>query len=382
MARSRIPVMILAGFLGAGKTTLLNHLLRNSGGTRIGVVVNDFGAVNIDALSVAGQVDSMVTLGNGCMCCAVDAGDLDDMLRKLTRPGAGIDVVVIEASGLAEPRELIRMLLASGNQRISYGGLVELVDGAEFESTRERHPELDAHLRCADLIVLNKTDRVDATGRERLLGHLNAVAPDTPVVTAAHGRVDPELLFDRHRRPAREPAVRQLSFDDLRTGTDAEGGGHGHDGEHGQHGQEQHGHEAHPHAAYQTMSYTSELPVDPRAFMDFMDTRPPGVFRIKGFVHFGAPGQDEKYALHTVGNYLRFRSTPWRRSEPRLTRLVFIGSGIDTDALTKGLEACADQPPAADPPLAATDQLLATDRPPAADAYPHRMMPVLRYLET
>ncbi|WP_199239197.1 GTP-binding protein [Streptomyces sp. ICBB 8177] len=354
--------MILAGFLGAGKTTLLNHLLRNSGGTRIGVVVNDFGAVNIDALSVAGQVDSMVTLGNGCMCCAVDAGDLDDMLRKLTRPGAGIDVVVIEASGLAEPRELIRMLLASGNQRVSYGGLVELVDGAEFESTRERHPELDVHLRCADLIVLNKTDRVDATGRERLLGRLSALAPDTPVVTTAHGRVDPELLFDRHRRPAGEPAVRQLSFDDLRAEADS-GGGHEQDAGCGHHGDGHHGHEAHPHATYQTMSYTCELPLDPRAFMDFMDTRPPGVFRIKGFVHFGAPGQDEKYALHTVGNYLRFRSTPWRRSEPRLTQLVFIGSGIDTEALTKGLEACADQPL-------------------AAGADPHRMMPVLRYLET
>lgn len=67
MARTRIPVIVVAGFLGSGKTTLLNHLLRHSGGTRIGVIVNDFGAINIDAMSVAGQVDSTVALGNGCL---------------------------------------------------------------------------------------------------------------------------------------------------------------------------------------------------------------------------------------------------------------------------------------------------------------------------
>lgn len=75
MAQS-IPVVIVAGFLGSGKTTLLNHLLRDNRGTRIGVVVNDFGAINIDAMLVAGQVDAMVSLGNGCVCCAVDVSEL------------------------------------------------------------------------------------------------------------------------------------------------------------------------------------------------------------------------------------------------------------------------------------------------------------------
>ncbi|WP_030560058.1 GTP-binding protein, partial [Streptomyces exfoliatus] len=106
----------------AGKTTLLNHLLRNRAGNRIGVVVNDFGAIEIDAMTVAGQVGSTVSLGNGCLCCAVDASELDDYLATLTRPAARLDVIVIEASGLAEPRELVRMLLASDNPRVRYGG--------------------------------------------------------------------------------------------------------------------------------------------------------------------------------------------------------------------------------------------------------------------
>ena len=77
MAKKRIPVVIVAGFLGSGKTTLLNHVLRNNRGVRVGVIVNDFGAVNIDSMMVAGQVDSMVSLSNGCMCCAVDVSDMD-----------------------------------------------------------------------------------------------------------------------------------------------------------------------------------------------------------------------------------------------------------------------------------------------------------------
>ncbi len=345
MAKHRVPVIILAGFLGSGKTTLLNHLLRNSGGVRVGVVVNDFGSVNIDALAVAGQVDSMISLGNGCLCCAVDTSDMDGMLARLTRPAAGIDVIVIEASGLAEPRELIRMVLASDAPRISYGGLVEVVDGVEFPATRARHPQLDAHLRHADLVVLNKTDRLGDDARRALLGTIGEIAPGTPVLTTAHGRIDPELLFDRGRRPFPEPTARQLSFDDIRAD------------DHDCHGD----HDGHLHAAYDSVTFATELPVNPRGLMEFLEHRPAGVYRIKGDVHFGAPGHTHKYALHTVGDYLRFRRTRWAAGEERATRLVLIGTGIDADAVEREL------------------RLRTRDERPADD--PHRMMPVLRYLE-
>lgn len=118
----QIPVIVLAGFLGSGKTTLLNHLLHRSGGSRIGAVVNDFGAIEIDAMAVAGALgDSTVSLGNGCLCCAVDVSELDQYLDRLAQPSARIDVIVIEASGLAEPQELVRMVLASEHPSIVYG---------------------------------------------------------------------------------------------------------------------------------------------------------------------------------------------------------------------------------------------------------------------
>jgi G3E family GTPase len=345
LSKHRIPVVILAGFLGSGKTTLLNHLLRNSSGARIGVVVNDFGSINVDALSVAGQVDSMISLGNGCLCCAVDTSDMDEMLHRLTRPSAGIDVIVIEASGLAEPQEVIRMVLASDNQRISYGGLVEVVDGVEFEQTRARHPHIELHLKCADLIVLNKSDRLSEPRRDELLARVASITPGTPVVPTAYGRIDPELLFDRSARAERESAVRQLSFDDLRTDDHDHADGCGH-----------------LHSAYQTVTFVSERPMDPRRMMDFLDGGPAGVYRIKGFVDFGEPGARQKYALHTVGRYLRFRRGRWADGEPRGTRLVVIGAGLDARSLTEELDRCVE-----------------TGKPSTADEL--RMMPVLRYVE-
>ncbi|MGH8883431.1 MAG: CobW family GTP-binding protein, partial [Stackebrandtia sp.] len=145
----RIPVLVVAGFLGSGKTTLLYQLLRRRE-ARIGVVVNDFGAVNIDAMLVAGQVDAMVSLGNGCVCCAVDVTELDEMFARLAEPRHRIDVIVVEASGLAEPRNLIRMVIGTDNPRIRYGGLIEMVDAEYFDDSSARHPELVSHLRVAD----------------------------------------------------------------------------------------------------------------------------------------------------------------------------------------------------------------------------------------
>ncbi|MEU1376710.1 GTP-binding protein [Streptomyces triculaminicus] len=328
MAKRQIPVIVLAGFLGSGKTTLLNHLLSRSGGSRIGAIVNDFGSIEIDAMSVAGQVDSMVSLGNGCLCCAVDTSELDVFLDRLARPAARIDVIVIEASGLAEPQEIIRMILASDNKSIVYGGLVEVVDAAEFDATRERHPELDRHVGIADLVVLNKADRIGDEAREHLLATLTALAPGTPVVPAAYGRVDPEFLFDRKPREERVEAIRQLSFEDLCTGDD--------------HEQDHHGH---LHAGYESVEFASDEPMHPRRLMDFLDSRPKGLYRVKGFVHFGVAGHRQKFTLHAVGDFLRFYPSPWARSEKRATRLVMIGSGIDARALRDGIEACRDTAP-------------------------------------
>ncbi|MGW7137964.1 CobW family GTP-binding protein [Streptomyces xanthophaeus] len=331
-SRQPIPVVVLSGFLGSGKTTVLNHLLGNRGGTRIGVVVNDFGTIEIDAMSVAGQLgDSMLSLGGGCLCCAVDGSELDAYLEKLAAPAHRIDVIVIEASGLAEPQEMIRMLMASENPDVRYGGTVQVVDAAEFDATRARHPETDRHLAVADLVVLNKTDRVDEAERARIEARLAELcAPGIPVVGAEHGRIDPELLFDR--RPWTETRG-QLSFEDLLAQAQAQG-------------QDQdEGACAHVHAAYESTEFVSEQALSPRRFIDFLDRRPAGLYRIKGFVWFGVPGHDERYEVHAVGRFLRFAPQPWGRGEARLTQLVLIGAGTDGPGLLAELAACREPAP-------------------------------------
>ncbi|WP_033318856.1 CobW family GTP-binding protein [Streptomyces yerevanensis] len=336
----QIPVVVLAGFLGSGKTTLLNHLLHSSGGSRIGAVVNDFGAIEIDAMAVAGALgDSTVSLGNGCLCCAVDASELDVYLERLAQPSAGIDVIVIEASGLAEPQELVRMLLASENPRVVYGGLVEVVDAAEFDDTRQKHPEIDRHLGLADLVVVNKADR--AEDPERVLRFVRTLTDRAAVAPATYGRIDPELLFDC--KPSTE-RIGQLSFDDLHEDDHEHGDEQGHeDGhEHGRH------HAGHLHSAYESLAFTSEVPLGPRRLMDFLDSRPEGLYRIKGYVDFGAADTRNRYAVHAVGRFLRFYPEPWGTDDERLTQLVLIGSGIDAPALGKELEACKEYAPHAD----------------------------------
>ncbi|RII09418.1 putative metal chaperone YciC [Streptomyces sp. YIM 130001] len=324
---AQIPVIVLAGFLGSGKTTLLNHLLRGSGGTRVGVVVNDFGAIEIDAMSVSGQVGSTVSLGNGCLCCAVDGSELDSYLERLTRPSVGLDVIVIEASGLAEPQELVRMLLASDNPHIVYGGLVEVVDAAEFDATRERHPEVERHLALADLVVLNKTDRVGETDRERLLRSVTGLADGAAVVSSTYGRIDPELLFDRRPKTER---LGQLSFEDMADGGDSPWEG---------------AHNGHLHAAYESVSFATRQPLGPRRLLDFLDRRTEGLYRIKGYVDFGTHDPHNRYVLHAVGRFLRFYPEPWPDSEVRGTGLVLIGTGVEAASLTKELEACRDTEP-------------------------------------
>lgn len=322
MTTRRIPVVLVAGFLGAGKTTLLNHLLANREGARVGVVVNDFGRVNVDALAVAGQVDTMVSLGNGCLCCAVDASGLDAMLAKLSSAEAGIDVIVVEASGIAEPRDLIRLMIASENPDIRYGGLAEVVDAAEFEAARERHPELADHLRLADLVVLNKADRVPAEALAKLTATVEELAPGRPLLVTEHGRVDPRLFFDPEPRGER---AGQLSFDDLR--------------------EDEHDHAQHLHAEYQTVTFTAETPLAPRAFVEFLERRPAGLYRMKGQADFGPIGPKSRFHLHTVGGFVQLERSAWPPGEPRRTELVLIGAGIDTGAVLADLDRCL----AADP---------------------------------
>jgi G3E family GTPase len=328
VARRSIPVLVLAGFLGSGKTTLLNHLLGRSG-MRVGVIVNDFGSVGVDAMLIGGRATGVVPVGGGCLCCVADSDGVGPLLEQLARPGADIDVIVIEASGIAEPGALVQLVLTARQPGTVFGGLVEVVDAAEFEAARARHPELDRHVGLADLVVLNKADRVDSVTLERVTGLCRAANDRAPIVAAVHGAVDPALLFDLTVVPGRQLLLASCASDD---------------------------HSGHLHASYQAVSFETDRPIDPRRLVTFLDERPPGLYRVKGFVHFGVTGHRQRFGLHAVGRYLRFDRAPWPKGAPRRTGLEVIGADLDVDAVHAALCAC-ERPEPADP-----DAMLAVHR--------------------
>ncbi|CDO09600.1 CobW family GTP-binding protein [Mycolicibacterium cosmeticum] len=296
-----VPVLAVAGHLGAGKTTLLNHLLRNGSGARIGALVNDFGAVNIDAMLVAGQVDAMASLANGCICCVTDDGEVAEMLGKLAAVKPRLDLIVVEASGVAEPPALARTIMAVDDNRFHYAGLVLVVDAVAPTG-------LEHGARVADLIVLNKVSV--AEDLEAVRGTVRALNPVAPVVATDFAKVDPRLLID----PAPRPPRAQMSFDELL-----------HDEHHD-----------HDHPAYQSIEFRCDTALNPRLFMNLLRDRPQGLYRAKGFVDFGPA---HRYLLQLVGGSVRFERT--RRAG---TELVFIGTEIDADALRSALDECVRVP--------------------------------------
>ncbi|MDT9592684.1 GTP-binding protein [Nocardioides zeae] len=300
-----VPVVVLAGSLGAGKTTVVNHVLRNSADTRIGVIVNDFGDIDVDGLLVAGQADMLVSASGGCLCCATDDGMVADFLRRLTAPRAGIDAVLVEASGVADPVQLVQRVVDDLGRNARFGGLVVLLD-AEHTSTDDlgdADGQLLRGLRAADLVVVTKADRVDEGHLARLRAHLRAALPGRPVTVARSGAVDPALLFDLRHDPDR-----QLTLGDVRAGENA-----------------------HLHTPFRSVSWTSETALHPRRLARLLDDGVPEAFRVKGFLTIAVDGYPTRWTVHRVGRHVRL--TPGVPAGARRgTELVLIGPELGGSA--------------------------------------------------
>jgi G3E family GTPase len=190
-----IDLTVIGGFLGAGKTTLLNELLRDAGKRRLAVLVNDFGAINIDAELVESDAGTTVRLDNGCICCSVG----DDFIGALALLRDGPDPpehVVVEASGVADPGAIVVLGDMPGYRK---DAAVVVADAetvrarAEHEATRH---QIVAQLRAADLLVLNKTDLVDAASLDETWAWLRGlVGPSTAVVETAFGAVPADVVL-------------------------------------------------------------------------------------------------------------------------------------------------------------------------------------------
>jgi G3E family GTPase len=213
-----VPILLVTGFLGAGKTTIVNHLLAHAEGRRIAAVVNDFGAINIDAELIAGASDGVVSLSNGCICCSLE-GDLLRTLATLLRREPRPEFIVIETSGIANPSDIVRNLMDPVIWREAPLETVLCVVDATTPAERFDDALLRSQLRMADLVALSKLDLAEAAGRE-VRDVIRALRPAAVVVDATHGEVPAALLFpaDVDRvPPPREPGPRRPTVDRFET---------------------------------------------------------------------------------------------------------------------------------------------------------------------
>lgn len=189
-----IPFTVIGGFLGAGKTSLLNHYLRQHKGHRTAVLVNDFGALNIDAGLIAEQHGDTIALTNGCVCCNL-GDDLSQALIRVLGTDPPFEAVIVEASGVSDPGRIAK--LAQAAPELQRDAVVVLIDASTF-LTQSNDPlladTLQRQLQAADLLVLNKTDLVERDTLAQLHAHLASRAPGVPVLETRQGQVPVALL--------------------------------------------------------------------------------------------------------------------------------------------------------------------------------------------
>jgi cobalamin biosynthesis protein CobW len=340
---SKVPATVITGFLGAGKTTLIRHLLENANGRRIALIINEFGDIGIDGELVKGcgdeacPEDDIIELANGCICCTVADDFLPTMEKLLDRP-VPLDHIIIETSGLALPKPLVKAFQWPAiRTRATVDGVVALIDAdalaagrfatdeAALAAARAADPTLDHdspleelfedQLACADLVLLNKTDLVDAETLAKLEADLaKEVRAGVRIVHTAHGRIDPAVLL----------GLDAAAEDD----TDARPSHHDADGDHD-----------HDDFDSFVLDFAEVGAVEPLLAALSETIAAHDILRVKGFV--AVAGRAARLVVQAVGPRIQHHfDRPWTGAEGRASRLVIIGqTGLDRAAIESALRA-------------------------------------------
>ncbi len=329
MRTEPLPILLLTGFLGSGKTSTLQHWLAETDVPlkRTAVIINDFGTVNVDAALLARRQLALRSITGGCVCCQ----SFEDLVEQVgtVADNPEIDLLWIETSGLADPEEVFDHLSGPELQtRTVIRRLILVVDGSDFPCSWRGRAVQEEQVRYADLILLNKTDRIDAHARQRVEITLRQLNPSAQIVTAQHGKVDPALLSGEGTSTL-IPASQEC------------GCGHDHHHDHEHHHEHGHHHEHDdedlPHAA-STLFLPLNSPVERAVFQRFLGSLPTSVFRAKGFIRFtDSPAQLQTF--QKVRDQAELLVLPLETEPDITTGLVLIGPHLDEQRIRELAEA-------------------------------------------
>jgi cobalamin biosynthesis protein CobW len=346
----KIPATVVTGFLGAGKTTLIRHLLSNAHGRRIALIINEFGDLGVDGEVLKGcgiegcDDDDVLELSNGCICCTV-ADDFVPAMQKLLNRETPPDHIVIETSGLALPQPLVQAFTwPEIRTHVTVDGVVTVVDGkavaegrfaaseAAVDAQRRADDSLDHEtplselfadqLACADMIVVNKTDLLDATAAAALTDRLKAeTRAGVQVVPASMGALPVDVVLGQGLSAEDDLALRRAVHH------------HHHDED-----DDEHDHD-HDHDDFDSFVVTRPELADPDAFKAHLATviRDHDILRLKGFA--AVAGKPMRLAIQAVGPRVdSYFDRPIGPTEARETQLVVIGqAGLDRGAISAAL---------------------------------------------
>ena len=347
---AKIPATVITGFLGVGKTTLVQHLLANANGKRLALIINEFGDLGVDGDIVKGcgiegcEDDDVLELSNGCICCTV-AEDFIPAMEKLINRAEPPDHIVIETSGLALPQPLVRAFnWPEIRNRVTVDGVVTVVDSAAVQAGRFAHDEaaIDAQrqgddmldhetplselfedqLACADMIILNKTDLLNADEASALEATLKGEArAGVQFVKAQMGAVSPATLLGLGVGAESDMAKRHA---------------HHH---HHEDGEDHHHDHDHDHDDFETFQVELGAIDDVDSFMEritqvIIDH---DILRLKGFAQVGS--KPMRLVIQAVGPRVdHYFDRPLAEAEQGKTMLVVIGqAGLDHAAITDAL---------------------------------------------
>ncbi len=313
---NRLPVTIITGFLGSGKTTLLNHLLGHLGDRRVAVLVNEFGAIDIDSQILVAVDEDMVTLANGCVCCQVK----DEFLMVLRRVLAydqmqkaagkkGLEAILLETSGVADPYPIMLTFMVSELWSLTrLDAVLTVVDAETFTAEHVQKSQTAlAQIKHGDIILLNKSDLVEDDQLRQVETEIQRLKSQARVLHMTYGCVPPSSVLDVDLCSPTIATPPTATTEHLQD-----------DG-------------------FVAVSFESDRPFNLKKFQQFLDYQlPPDVFRAKGILWFAeSPG---KHLFQLSGKRSQFQDESWLDSPKN--QLVCIGRNLNSEQLQHQLHQC------------------------------------------